>query len=354
MKSNLKFFKNSKILSGERFFQSVLYDKKFGYYTSKNPFGKNGDFITSPKISKLFSEIIAVWIVSTWEIFGKPKNFNIVELGPGDGSLIKEGLEVFKKFPKFNLAKKIFLYEKSSSLRKKQKEVLKDNNIKWISDFNKIKEGPIVFFGNEFFDAIPIQQFKRNRDRLLEKHYILDKKNRVSEFFKNASKKDFEIIKSYKSLNKLKFIEFPKSGLKEMRKIVKKILELNGCILMIDYGYIKSNNQNTLQSVKQHKKNELLKNLGKADITSHVNFNLLTEFFLKENLKVKKIVTQKEFLQRMGIMKRAEIISRKLRFREKTNLYLRLKRLISSKMMGNLFKVILAYKFNNSKFYGFN
>ena len=236
MKSNLKFFKNSKILSGERFFQSVLYDKKFGYYTSKNPFGKNGDFITSPKISKLFSEIIAVWIVSTWEIFGKPKKFNIVELGPGDGSLIKEGLEVFKKFPKFNLAKKIFLYEKSSSLRKKQKEVLKDNNIKWISDFNKIKEGPIVFFGNEFFDAIPIQQFKRNRDRLLEKHYILDKKNRVSEFFKKASKKDFEIIKSYKSLNKLKFIEFPKSGLKEMRKIVKKILELNGCILMIDYG----------------------------------------------------------------------------------------------------------------------
>ena len=139
-----------------------------------------------------------------------------------------------------------------------------------------------------------------------------------------------------------------------MRKIVKKILELNGCILMIDYGYIKSNNQNTLQSVKQHKKNELLKNLGKADITSHVNFNLLTEFFLKENLKVKKIVTQKEFLQRMGIMERAEIIARKLKFREKTNLYLRLKRLISSKMMGHLFKVILAYKFDNNKFYGFN
>ena len=98
MKSNLKFLKNSKILSGERFFQKRLYDKKFGYYTSKNPFGKNGDFITSPKISKLFSEIIAVWIVSTWEIFGKPKKFNIVELGPGDGSLIKRGLEVLKNF----------------------------------------------------------------------------------------------------------------------------------------------------------------------------------------------------------------------------------------------------------------
>ena len=96
-----KIFKKTKSLPLDLFLEKVLYDNDFGYYQKKNPFGKNGDFITSPKISKLFSEIIAVWIVSTWEIFGKPKKFNIVELGPGDGSLIKEGLEVFKKFPKF-------------------------------------------------------------------------------------------------------------------------------------------------------------------------------------------------------------------------------------------------------------
>ena len=63
--------------------------KKIGYYSTKQPFGKSGDFITSPKISNLFSEMIALWIISTWQIFGKPKNFNIIELGPGDGSLIK-------------------------------------------------------------------------------------------------------------------------------------------------------------------------------------------------------------------------------------------------------------------------
>ena len=77
MKSNLKFFKKKKSLPVDKFLQNVLYDKKFGYYASKNPFGKNGDFITAPKISNLFSEILAIWIISAWENFGKPKNLDI-------------------------------------------------------------------------------------------------------------------------------------------------------------------------------------------------------------------------------------------------------------------------------------
>ena len=121
---------------------------------------------------------------------------------------------------------------------------------------------------------------------------------------------------------------------------------------MIDYGYTKPNNQNTLQSVIKHKKNNVLENLGKADITSHVNFSLLSEFLEKNKLKVKKTISQKEFLEKMGIIRRAEIIAKKMRFSEQTNLYLRLKRLLDSNYMGNLFKVILAYKDkskNNSK-----
>ena len=109
MKPNQIFFKKSKILPTDKFFKNVLYDKKFGYYTSQMPFGKNGDFITSPKISSIFSEIIAIWIVSSWESFGKPKNFNIVELGPGDGSLANILLRSFKKFPEFNSIKNMFL-----------------------------------------------------------------------------------------------------------------------------------------------------------------------------------------------------------------------------------------------------
>jgi len=353
MKPNRIFFKKSKILPIDKFFRNVLYDKKFGYYTSKMPFGKSGDFVTSPKISSIFSEIIAIWIVSSWQSFGKPKNFNIVELGPGDGSLANILIKTFKKFPEFNSIKNMFLLEKSIFLRKVQKKKILSKDVKWIDNLNEIKKGPVIFFGNEFFDAIPIKQFKKIKNDIFEKNYSLKKNKNIIEIFTKASPASIKIIKSYKSLKNLKFIEFPQFGLKELEKINKKISKLNGCILMIDYGYLKPNNQNTLQSVMKHKKNRLLSNLGKADITAHVNFALLSEFFKKDGLKVKNVITQKQFLKRMGILERAQIISNKMKFREQSSLYLRLKRLLGSNYMGDLFKVILAYKFNNNNFAGF-
>ena len=93
--------------------------------------------------------------------------------------------------------------------------------------------------------------------------------------------------------------------------------------------------------------------MGKADITSHVNFALLDEFFSKNGLKVKNVVTQKQFLERMGILNRAEVLAKKMRFTEQSDLYLRIQRLLSPRQMGNLFKVILAYKFKNNNFAGF-
>ena len=353
MKSNIKFFKKSKILPVDQFLENVLYNNKFGYYASRLPFGEKGDFVTSPNISYLFSEIIAIWIISTWELFGKPKHFNIIEIGPGDGALTKVLLRSFKKFPEFNSIKKIFLYEKSSYLKKIQKKNISDKNVIWINNFNSIKKGPVIFFGNEFFDALPIKQFKRIKNSILEKNYTLDKNYKIKEVFKKASKTDIKILKSYKTLNKLNFIELPKFGFQVLKKIIKKISKLKGCILMIDYGYLKSNNQNTLQSVMKHKKNNLLENLSKADITAHVNFDLLNEFFSKNGLKVNNVITQKEFLENMGIIERGEIVAKKMNFREQTDLYLRIKRLLSPGSMGNLFKVILAYKFNNNNFAGF-
>tara|TARA_A100001015_G_scaffold93570_1_gene104092 strand:+ start:2217 stop:3278 length:1062 start_codon:yes stop_codon:yes gene_type:complete len=352
MKINKIFFKNSKVLPVDKFFKNVLYDKKIGYYTSRIPFGEKGDFITSPRISNLFSEIIAIWIVACWESFGKPKNFNIVELGPGDGSLSNTLLRSFKKFPEFNIIKKLYLYEESKFLKKIQKKRI-NNNVKWINNFNKIKKGPVIFFGNEFFDAIPIKQFKKIKNSLFEKNYILDKNYKVKQIFKKASASDNKIIKSYQTLRKLKFIEFPKLGLKELKKIANKISKLNGCILLIDYGYFKPNNQNTLQSIMKHKKNNLFNNLGAADITAHVNFKLLQEFFSKNNLKTKDLISQKEFLENMGILERAKILAKKMKFTEQSDLYLRIQRLLSPRYMGELFKVILAYKFNNDNFAGF-
>ncbi len=357
MKHKLKkfgFILNRKI-PVDKFLEKALYEPKVGYYNNRIPFGKNGDFVTSPTISNLFSEILAVWIISTWEKFEKPDTFNLVELGPGDGSLTKILIQTFRKFPEFNKSVKIFLYEKSNLLKKIQKKKIASDQINWIKNYNAIKKGPIVFFGNEFFDAIPIKQFELKNKKFLEKCYFL-KRNTLIETYKRASSIDISHIKSFNTLKKQNFVEFPKLGFVELNKIIKKISAQSGGILLIDYGYLKSFNGATLQAVRKNKKikmDNLLNHIGKVDITYLVNFNLLKEFFEKKNLKVKNIVTQKFFLETMGIIERAKIIEKNMNKQQKKDMLLTLKRLLHENSMGELFKVIFAHNYKNNNFLGF-
>ena len=352
-KFNLKF---DRLIAVDEFIEKVLYHPKAGYYSKKIPFGSRGDFITAPTISNLFSEIIGIWLVSTWEKLGSPERFNLVELGPGDGSLSKVLLRTFKNFPKFNKSTKIYLYEKSGLLKKSQKNNINSSKIKWINNFNSIKKGPVIFFGNEFFDAIPIKQFSYFKSQLFEKHFILNRESGLSETYRKASKDDISKIKYYKTFKNSKFIEYPKSGFRELDVIVKKISKLSGGIMLIDYGYLDTINSSTLQAVMGNKKMNMIslfKNLGKVDITYLVNFNLLKEFFTKKDLKVKNIVSQKFFLEKMGILERAKILSKTMTHKEQNYMKLTLMRLLHKNLMGDLFKVIFAYKSNRNNFLGF-
>ena len=358
MSYNLDYFnlKTNRLTPVDEFIEKVLYEPNLGYYTKKIPFGSQGDFVTSPTISNLFSEIIGIWIISSWEKLGKPKNFNFIELGPGDGSLSKVLVDTFKKFPELNNSINIYLYEKSDFLISIQKKKLKDSKIKWIKNFNKIKKGPIIFFGNEFFDAIPIKQFSYEKNLLLEKCYVINSNIGLNEAYQIASREDVAKIKTFKVLKGLKFIEYPKLGLIELDKMVKKISEQTGGILLIDYGYLNIINRSTLQTVMKNKKmdmDSLFKNLGKADITSLVNFSLLEEYFKKKKLKVKKIVSQKFFLEKMGIIERAKVLEKKMNMKQLDYMSLTLKRLLHKDLMGDLFKVIFAFKSKRSNFLGF-
>ncbi len=350
---NLKF---KKLIPVDEFVETVLYEPKTGYYTKKNPFGIQGDFVTAPTISNLFSEIITIWVVTTWEKFGKPNNFNFVELGPGDGSLAKIFVNAIKKFPDLNDSINIYLYEKSELLKNLQKEKLKGSKVEWIKNFDKIKKGPVIFFGNEFFDALPIKQFVLEKKTILEKCYSIDPLSGLAETYQKADHEDVKKIKTFKVLKGLRFIEFPKIGFIELDKIVKKINALSGGILLIDYGYLNVMNKSTLQTVMGNKKinmKDLFKNLGRADITSLVNFKLLKEYFSKNKLKVKKIVSQKFFLEKMGIIERAKVLEKSMNVKQKDYMSSTLMRLLHKDLMGNLFKVIFAFKSKRTNFLGF-
>ena len=129
MNKIVNILKEKKSIPLDQFINIALYDKKIGYYMKKNPFGKDGDFITSPSISNLFSEMIAIWCVAFWEHLGKPKKIQIVELGPGDGSLCKDLLRIFKNFKDFYKCLNIKLLEKSIKLKKIQKNKIKTKKV---------------------------------------------------------------------------------------------------------------------------------------------------------------------------------------------------------------------------------
>ncbi len=193
MKNTLERFDliTDKLVPVDEFVDKILYHPNNGYYTKKIPFGKVGDFVTAPTISNLFSEIVTIWLISCWEKLGKPKNFNFVELGPGDGSFAKVLVDTIKNFPEFDKSTKIFLYEKSNLLKIVQKKKINSLRVKWIDNFKSIKKGPIIFFGNEFFDAIPIKQYSFFKKELYQKYYIINKKTGLDKIYRKASWNDF-------------------------------------------------------------------------------------------------------------------------------------------------------------------
>jgi len=354
MSKIINILKEKKSIPLDQFINIALYNKKFGYYMKNNPFGKEGDFITSPMISNLFGEMLAIWCVAFWKHIGKPKKILLVELGPGDGSLCKDLLKTFEQFKDFYNSLEINLLEISNKLKTIQKAKINNRKVKWIKKIKEINCGPVIFFGNEFFDSLPIKQIYKKKKLFFEKYVALSNDNKKIRFL--HKKANVSLIKRLQNLNLISIgntIEYPIVAIKFLEDIAKKIKKFDGGLLTFDYGYTIKENQNTLQSVKKHKHLDLFYKPGHSDITSHVNFKLFHEVLNKNNLDVKKITSQREFLKKIGILKRANILSEKMTFKEKANMYYRLKRLLDPKEMGDLFKVIFAQKKSKNFSLGF-
>ena len=345
--------KKSHNISLDKFINLSLYNKKFGYYMKKKSFGQDGDFITAPNISRLFSEMIAIWIISFWQSLGSPKKFNLIELGSGNGEMMKVLIESFQNFPDFFKSCNFSIYEKSPSLIKIQKKILIKRKINWISKISIIKKRPTVFIANEFFDAMAIKQFKKKGNLWFERFVNLKDKNKPFFFEKKADIRKIEKKISFKLSQNQNFIEYSEPGLNYLKDISKIIKKNRGGLLMIDYGYTEKKMKDTLQAVSNHKFANILENIGDTDITHNINFDLFKRFAKQfGDLKI-DLTTQKKFLLNMGIKQRAEIISRQKNFLNKADIFYRLNRLIDEKQMGDLFKVMLIKNKNNKFKLGF-
>ena len=340
-------------LSLDKFINLSLYDKKFGYYMKKNPFGKKGDFITAPNISRLYSEMIAIWIISLWQSLGSPKKFNLIELGAGNGQMMKVFIGSFRRFPIFLNSCNFIIHEKSPSLIKIQKKELDKNKIEWVSQINKIKKNPCIFIANEFFDALPIKQFRKKENLWLEKFINLKNLDKAFFFEKEVDIKKIEKKIHFKISQGQNFIEYSELGINYLKDIFKIIKINTGGLLLVDYGYTEKKMKNTLQAISNHKFANILENIGNVDITHNISFDLFKRFTKKMGGLANNLTTQKEFLLKMGIKQRAQIISKNQSFLKKADIYHRIERLISEEQMGNLFKVMFIKNKKNKFKLGF-
>ena len=341
-------------VSLDKFINFALYDKKEGYYMQKNPFGRKGDFITAPNISRMYSEMMAIWILRFWENLGNPKKINLVELGAGNGEMMKILLETFKKFPAFLNSCNILIHEKSLKLIKIQRIKLDKKKVVWISDLKEIKKFPTIFIANEFFDAMAIKQLIKKNDLWFERYVNL--KNRKNAFFneRKFNMKKFEKRIGFNISKDQKFIEYSLIGANYLKKITEIIKKNNGGLLIIDYGYLEKKMKNTLKSISNHKHSNVLENIGRSDITHNISFFLFKKIINQFGGLKDLITTQGSFLVKLGIKDRAEILSQNQSFSKKADIYFRLKKLIDEREMGSLFKVMFIKKSSNRYKLGFN
>ncbi len=337
----------------DQFINLALYDKDKGYYMKKSPFGKDGDFITAPNITRLFSEIIAIWTITFWKSIGSPKKFNLLELGAGNGEMMKVIYETLMNFPECYNCCNFIIHEKSDFLINEQKKNLNSEKFSWLKNIQEINPNPTIFLANEFFDAIPIKQFFKKKGGWFERFVNLNNPKKAKF---NEEKIDIEKIEehlNFKISKDQNVIEYSPETFKYLRKICNLIQKNDGGMLIIDYGYADSKMYETLQAVNNHKYSNILENIGNSDITYNINFHLF-EKFINQFEDVNSIFTnQKKFLTSMGILQRAEIISKNTIFSKKTDLFYRVRRLIDEKQMGELFKVMLIKNKKNNFRTGF-
>jgi NADH dehydrogenase [ubiquinone] 1 alpha subcomplex assembly factor 7 len=345
--------KNKNLFTLDEFIEESLYNKKYGYYMKKNPFGESGDFITAPNISMLFSEMIAIWVISFWEKLDYPKQFNLIELGAGNGEMMRILIRTFNKFPEFKSSCKINILEKSKLLKQTQKTNIKDKKIRWLNNLDELDNFPCIFIANEFFDALPIKQFLKKKKKWYERHVKFTNNKKIEYLDIPFNMKQFEKKIEFKISYKQKFIEYSPLAIQYLKTIIGKIKLNKGGILIIDYAYLEREMKNTLQAVSKHKYCNVLKGFRNSDITYNLSFNLINKLIKKLGPCSSLFTTQKKFLIKLGILDRAEILSKNIKFSEKADIYFRIKRLTDESQMGDLFKVMFITNHKNKFRLGF-
>jgi len=311
------------------------------YYAHAVPFGVEGDFTTAPEISQMFGEMIAAWCVDIWHQAGKPPKVNLVELGPGRGTLMADMLRIAKNWPDFAAAVSVHLVETSPQLRLAQADNLHAATPEWHDSIDSLPEGFSLMVANEFFDALPIHQFVKKGGVWLERAVDFDTEEGSFCFTTLPLSLDLATVMPADFMNAPdgSFFEISPVSLEIAKKLAAKMAAQGGACLVIDYGHVRAGLGDTLQSIARHEYADVLENPGMCDITAHVDFATLAHA-CRAHADIHGPVTQGAFLNALGITMRAEMLAAKATPKQRQQIMTDLHRLTAPSAMGDLFKVM--------------
>lgn len=319
-----------------------LADEDFGYYKTRDPFGKEGDFITAPDISQMFGELLAIWCIGMWHQLGRPTPVVLCEIGPGRAALMHDMLRTIARLaPDLLEASQIAMVETSGKLTQAQRDKLSDHagRIQWFKRFADIPAGPLLLVANELFDAIPIRQYVKTGGDFVERLVGHDDGGMLS-FTLGTRRLDKALLPADHAQAPAGAI-FETSPFQQqlMQEIVGRIASDRGAGLIIDYGHLQPGFADTLQAMLKHRYDDVFANPGQADLTSHVDFSALARIAQQAGCQI-ATATQGEFLLTMGLLERAGRLGAGRDAAYQQKITADVQRLAGPDQMGTLFKVL--------------
>jgi NADH dehydrogenase [ubiquinone] 1 alpha subcomplex assembly factor 7 len=318
----------------DRYMALCLGHPLHGYYMSRDPFGPEGDFITAPEISQIFGELAGIWCAAAFQALGAPRSFNLIELGPGRGTLMSDILRATRVMPGFREAAQIHLVETSPTLRKLQAQKLGDA-IAWHETIDGVPDGPAIIIANEFFDTLPIRQYEVHQGQWMERRVGLNADDRLV-----IGRTAYPLAQPPATEGAI----YESGPLRDdiARLLGTRLAQTPGAVLVFDYGHATSALGDTLQAVRRHEFCSILDQPGEADLTAHVDFESLGSAFTQGGAVTHGPITQRQFLLAMGLEARAASLSGKASPAERQVIARATERLAGENQMGNLFKVMAA------------
>ncbi len=326
-----------------RFMELCLLHPEHGYYVSRDPLGREGDFTTAPEVSQMFGELLGLWTASVWKAMGSPSLLRLIELGPGRGTMMADALRALRVLPPLYQTLSVHLVEINPVLREKQQASLAGTRaVAWHDNIDDIPQGPTIILANEYFDVLPIHQAVKRETGWHERVVEVDGNGKLGFGAAPEPIPRFEVLLPPLVRAAPVGAVFEWRPDSEIMKVATRVRDQGGAALIIDYGHLRSDAGDTFQAIARHSFTDPLKAPGEADVTAHVDFQALARAAEDIGARVHGPVTQGDFLKRLGIETRAVTLMSKASHEVSEDISGALKRLVEGGRggMGSMFKVL--------------